>query len=253
MNPITGIIGPNGAGKTYCLQHLSLSPDAAFAQAGADIYFFGSTPRGHLRTIARIWTGLDVSHAEEILGFDPELPLRQLSVGQRQLLICATVLASGRPTLLFDEPFNGLDVDNRSYLRELLVTAAENAAVTLSSQHSQDLAGLVDHVRTVNEHTVSEPISLDELRSKHPVLSGPKGEVAAISADYRLLEETSLGGRVRQVLSGELRPSAADLARTTGVSVSYLAPDELIDLAASSTYAARQEDFLSHLNARSSS
>lgn len=196
MNPTTGIIGPNGAGKTYYLQHLSLSPDAAFAQAGADIYFFGSTPRAHLRTIARIWTGLDVSHAEEILGFDPELSLRQLSVGQRQLLICATVLASSRPTLLFDEPFNGLDVDIRSYLRELLVTAAENAAVTLSSQHSQDLAGLVDRVRTVNEHTVSGPSPWMSCAASIPFSAGLKARLQ----------------RYRQTIAFSRKPASADVS-----------------------------------------
>lgn len=238
--PIVGLIGPNGSGKTTFFRRRSTEPDVAFGQASADIHFFGATPRDHFRVVQRGWQGLDVSEAEKTLGFDPTTPLAKLSVGQRQLVIVGSVVAAGKPVLLLDEPFNGLDAPHRNQVRERLRQAAETAEVWVSSQHSQDLAGLVDAVVVMCDFRAQEPVAMDELRETHPVLSGPAEAVAEVIGNAPVLSDKALGGHRRAVLGSGLSASGRDFAQSRGVDVTYLEASELLDVAVAGALVQKQ-------------
>ncbi|OFO17058.1 hypothetical protein HMPREF3088_01000 [Corynebacterium sp. HMSC22B11] len=259
---IYGVIGPNGAGKTYYLRTLSQNPGTALAQAAPDAALYGATPREYFAIAKTGWSDLDINRAESLLDFPATTPMKSLSLGQRQMVITAAALASGQPTLLFDEPFNGLDVEFRHRLRSMFIDAvtddaAADAAITdggdvvlpnnaapertivLTSQHSQDLAGLVETLIVIHDHEPHGPFDVEQLRTRHPVLRGLTEQVGRIAADLPVFSRKTLGDRSELVLAAPLSASAAQHARTLGVEVSYLNPAELIDLASTSAYIER--------------
>lgn len=236
---IYGVIGPNGAGKTYYLHTLAQLPTAALAKAAPDTQIFGATPREYFHILRTGWDQLDVSHAESLLDFPADTPIKQLSLGQRQLLIAVATLASGKQALLFDEPFNGLDVDHRTILRGMLIDAAESADIVVTSQHSQDLAGLVDTLIVIHNQDAYGPYDVEKLRATHPVLRGPADLVAQVTGP--VLAKKTLGERCEAILAAALSPSNAAHARALGIEVSYLDPTALIDLASTSSYIERSK------------
>lgn len=236
---IYGVIGPNGAGKTYYLHTLAQLPTAALAKAAPDTQIFGATPREYFHILRTGWDQLDVSHAESLLDFPADTPIKQLSLGQRQLLIAVATLASGKQALLFDEPFNGLDVDHRTILRGMLIDAAESADIVVTSQHSQDLAGLVDTLIVIHNQDAYGPYDVEKLRATHPVLRGPADLVAQVTGP--VLAKKTLGERCEAILAAALSPSNAAHARALGIEVSYLDPTALIDLASASSYIERSK------------
>lgn len=236
---IYGVIGPNGAGKTYYLHTLAQLPTAALAKAAPDTQIFGATPREYFHILRTGWDQLDVSHAESLLDFPADTPIKQLSLGQRQLLIAVATLASGKQALLFDEPFNGLDVDHRTILRGMLIDAAESADIVVTSQHSQDLAGLVDTLIVIHNQDAYGPYDVEKLRATHPVLRGPADLVAQVTGP--VLAKKTLGERCDAILAAALSPSNAAHARALGIEVSYLDPTALIDLASTSSYIERSK------------
>lgn len=259
---IYGVIGPNGAGKTYYLRTLSQNPATALAQAAPDTALYGATPREYFAIAKTGWSELDISRAESLLDFPATTPMKSLSLGQRQMVITAAALASGQPTLLFDEPFNGLDVDFRHRLRSMFIDAVSDddavadaatdggdvvpskdavpeRTIVLTSQHSQDLAGLVETLIVLHEHEPHGPFDVEQLRARHPVLRGLTEQVGLIAADLPVFSRKTLGERTELVLAAPLTASAAEHARTLGVEVSYLDLAELIDLASTSAYIER--------------
>ena len=278
---IYGVIGANGAGKTYYLRTLSQNPGTALAQAAPDAALYGATPREYFAIAKTGWSELDISRAESLLDFPATTPMKSLSLGQRQMVITAAALASGQPALLFDEPFNGLDVEFRNRLRSMFIdaiadddvitddvatvtantddadidvvpspdaapptdaapsTTAPERTIVLTSQHSQDLAGLVETLIVIHNHEPHGPFDVEQLRTRHPVLRGMTEQVRLIAAGLPVFSRKTLGERTELVLAAPLSASAAEHARTLGVEVSYLDPAELIDLASTSAYIER--------------
>ena len=240
-----GLIGPNGAGKTTLLRTVAGflpakgsidSSQVAIARTGADILLSGSTVAQHLRAAAHVREGFDVEYAEELLdnlGVDKRCKNRSLSTGQRQLVACATALATRTPVSLFDEPFNGLDAPTRTRLRELIIAhaaATPDWLLVLSSHRAEDLVGLIDQVITVQEGTVNGPIDLESQRPHYPVLSGSTKDVeqALALADALPLHQASLGS-TSKVHAWCPAPFPADTAAAAHVTVSYLDDGKLID------------------------
>jgi energy-coupling factor transport system ATP-binding protein len=74
-------------------------------------------------------------------------PLR-LSFGEQHRVALASVLATGSPVLLLDEPFAGLDVETRSKLLELVAreTARRQGALVIASHDREPFARFVHRV-----------------------------------------------------------------------------------------------------------
>ncbi|WP_018501840.1 branched-chain amino acid ABC transporter permease/ATP-binding protein [Parafrankia discariae] len=161
---IIGLIGPNGAGKTTLIDAIS-----GYADATGSIEFLGRRLDGlrpHQRSrrgLGRTFQGIelydDLSARENVQtgtmadrssgdGATPshvdidrlfailhletvaDAPVRELSVGQRQLVSVARALA-GRPAIvLLDEPAAGLDTTESRWLGERL-RAIRDAGVTI--------------------------------------------------------------------------------------------------------------------------
>jgi len=188
---VTGFVGPNGAGKSTTmrvilgldavdegtalvdgrpyrslrrpLQHVGALLDAGALQSSR-------TGRNHLLWLAHSQglTGKRVDEVIEQVGLQTAARRRAggYSLGMRQRLGIAAALLGDPPTLMLDEPFNGLDPEGVIWIRTLLQSLADEGRAILVSSHLmaelQDTAGhlvVIGRGRLVADTSVAELIA----------------------------------------------------------------------------------------------
>jgi ABC-2 type transport system ATP-binding protein len=223
---VTGFVGPNGAGKSTTMRVI-LGLDAAdaghalicgrpYQRLPRPLCHVGSlldagalqpsrTARNHLRWLARS-QGLSDRRVDAVIeqaGLTAAGRRRAggYSLGMRQRLGIAAALLGDPPTLMLDEPFNGMDPEGiiwmRGFLRSL---AAQGRAVLVSSHLMSELQDTADHL----------------------VVAG-HGRVIAEASVARLLA-TAAGGRVTVRTAA---PSAELVLVDAGGTVIRTGPDTL--------------------------
>ena len=220
---ILGYIGPNGAGKTTTLKVLA---GTLFPTAG-EVRVLGHVPwrreRDFLRKISFIMSGRglleeitwdlpvqdgfllvrdlyglpegEFRHSlEELVGLFGlrellEVPLRQLSHGQRARVELAAALLWRPRLLLLDEPTLGLDILSQAALREFVRDYVERtgAACIVTSHYMRDIEDLAHRVLLLDRGEI--------------VAQGPPGELARRLSGIRRLRVVF----EREVPEGELR------------------------------------------------
>jgi ABC-2 type transport system ATP-binding protein len=152
------------------------------------------------------------------------------SLGMGQRLGIASALLGDPPTLILDEPVNGLDPEGIRWVRELLRgLAAEGRTVFLSSHLMSEMALTADHVIVVGRGRLIADTSVEELvrdagttrvlvrspdaQRLRSALAGPDVTVSSTQAD--VLEVTGL-------------PAAriGDAARDLGIALHELTPQQ---------------------------
>jgi ABC-2 type transport system ATP-binding protein len=223
---VTGFVGPNGAGKSTTMRViLGLdAADAGQALVGGRPYrslrdplrHVGSlldaaalqpsrTARNHLLWLAHS-QGLTARRVDEVLdhaGLQAAAGRRAggFSLGMRQRLGIAAALLGDPPTLMLDEPFNGMDPEGIVWMRRFMrALAAEGRAVLVSSHLMSELQDAADHV----------------------VVAG-RGKVIADASVARLLAAAS-DGRVTVRTSAA---AASTVLAEAGGTVTLTAPDTL--------------------------
>src|SRR6478752_7396669 len=185
---VTGFVGPNGAGKSttmrailgldaldegtalvggrpYRTLHRPLQHVGALLDAGA--LQASRTGRNHLLWLAHSQglTGQRVDQVVEQVGLQSAAGRRAggYSLGMRQRLGIAAALLGDPPTLILDEPFNGLDPEGIVWMRGFLRGLAADGRAILVSSHLmselQDTAGhlvVVGRGRVVADTTVAD-------------------------------------------------------------------------------------------------
>ncbi|WPF66593.1 MULTISPECIES: ATP-binding cassette domain-containing protein [unclassified Corynebacterium] len=215
---VHGLIGPNGSGKTTLLRTIAgLTPlrsgsrdvsAAAMSMTGNDISFAGERLYHHFSAAALVHPEFDHALAERLLeplDLTPHSSTRKLSVGGRQLAAVSTTLASRAPLMLLDEPFTGLDVTAREGLRAALLGLIQGSpllTIIITSHRAEDLAGLVEDATPIHRGHLGGTYSLDDLRARFPILSGPTTEVRQAAGSLPVLREQTLGNLTRLTLSG---------------------------------------------------
>ena len=187
---ILGIIGPNGAGKTTLLECMvgQLAIDAGTVESGPDSAFFylpdgiapwpAQTVRWALDFVIGFMNGRSEALADTIrdLSLAPFLDQRigTLSKGQRKRALLAIGLLTPQPILVFDEPFDGLDLrqtrDVAAMLRRL--TAAGRTFV-LSIHQIADAATVCDRFVLLSAGRVCGQGTLDELAVRAGIPASP--------------------------------------------------------------------------------
>jgi ABC-2 type transport system ATP-binding protein len=186
---VTGFVGPNGAGKSTTMRViLGLdAPDAGDALVDGRPYRTlpipmrhvgslldaaalqpGRTARNHLLWLAHS-QDLGARRVDQVLD---RVGLRSVarrsaggfSLGMRQRLGIAAAMLGDPPTLMFDEPFNGMDPEGiiwmRHFLRDL---AAEGRAVLVASHLMSELQDTADHLVVVGRGKVIADATVAEL------------------------------------------------------------------------------------------
>jgi ABC-2 type transport system ATP-binding protein len=207
---VTGFVGPNGAGKSTTLRViLGLdAPDEGTALVGGRPYRTLRTPllhvgalldatavhparraRDHLAWMAQSngIPGARVDEVLELVGLTSAARRRAggLSLGMLQRLGIAGAVLGDAPTLLFDEPVNGLDPDGIRWIRGFLRSlAAEGRAVLVSSHLMSELEDTADHLVVIGRGRLIADTSVRDLvaaASKDQILLRTPGRSEAMT------------------------------------------------------------------------
>ncbi|HPE15490.1 MAG TPA: ATP-binding cassette domain-containing protein [Oscillospiraceae bacterium] len=152
---ITCLLGPSGCGKTTLLRILAglQKPDAGTICAPPAALLFQEDRLFPWRTaLQNIADVLPPERQREAAAWLEKMELSAeagsypaaLSGGMRRRVALARALALGRPLLLLDEPFTGMDEALRERLSPLL--RESGASVLLVTHDEEEIRALADHL-----------------------------------------------------------------------------------------------------------
>jgi len=178
----TALIGRTGSGKTSLMQALMrmvyvrdgdirISNRSIFEMDVRELrklfgvvpqspYLFAGTIRSNLDRVGRISTEiLEKSMMSVGLPFPLDQAVTEgggnFSVGERQLICLARVIAAERSIVLMDEPTSGLDPETDARISEILRTALKDKTV-LTIAHRQESLGNYDRIIEMQNGRVEE-------------------------------------------------------------------------------------------------
>lgn len=196
---LVGYIGPNGAGKSTTIKILS----GILVPNGGDVKVFGKTPWQHrIETVrqlgvvfgqrTQLWWDLPVIESFELLKdiyhvsdqsyqkalnslIDAlelsklcDVPVRQLSLGQRMRCDLAASLLHSPKILFLDEPTIGLDAVSKLAVRDFILHLNKEHRVTilLTTHDMDDIESLCNRVILLNEGKIFLDGTLEDLRKE---------------------------------------------------------------------------------------
>lgn len=229
---VTGFLGPNGAGKSTTMrmilgldaptsgtatvggrplaaQPVPLRAVGALLDAGAVLP--GRSARHHLLALAAsngFARGRVDAVLEEVgLSDVARRPAGTYSLGMKQRLGIAGALLGDPPTLVLDEPLNGLDPEGIVWIRRLMRRmAAEGRAVMMSSHLMSEVELTVDHLVVVGRGRLIADTGTAEF------LASCSGREVIV----RTARTVAFGGRLAAA-GGTVRPDGEDGLVVTGL------------------------------------
>lgn len=196
---LVGFIGPNGAGKSTTVKILS----GILVPNGGTVKVMGKTPwENRIETVkqlgvvfgqrTQLWWDLPVIESFELLKdiykiSDKEykstleylidtfelsklfnVPVRQLSLGQRMRCDIAASLLHSPKILFLDEPTIGLDAVSKLSVRDFILrlNKERNVTILLTTHDMDDIESLCKRVLVLNEGKIFLDGALEALRKK---------------------------------------------------------------------------------------
>lgn len=160
---ITGLVAPNGTGKSTLINIIlnNLTPQVGFVEYDglryknerdivrlhkkicafpdqSDLFSF-MTGRDHLKLYANLWDNSKISVDEIVnklnMNAYVDHKVETYSLGMKQRLCFAMVVAADTPVMLLDEVMNGLDPQNVSLISKVLVDLKEKKKTIIMASH----------------------------------------------------------------------------------------------------------------------
>jgi ABC-2 type transport system ATP-binding protein len=248
-----GFLGPNGAGKTTTIRLLL---GFLRATAGRAVLFgldaFDDAPRIHERLA---YVGSEPSYLPELTGaqqldylarlrglparawapmaerfeFDPTVPIRKLSRGNRQKIGVIAAFMGDEPLIVLDEPTSGLDpLMQREFLAVVADVRAEGRTVFLSSHNLIEVERACDRVAIIRDGRIVDVSTVGQLlgshwRSVNLVLARPP---EPHEFDLPSVEIAAMTGReVHLMVRGDMNPLLARIASHDVADIAITTPD----------------------------
>ena len=197
---IIGYIGMNGAGKSTTIKCLTgiLVPSAGSVEVAGLVphrqrvknsrnigVVFGQKsqlwwdvpPRATYDVLRTIW-GLSstqyrkqITILNELLELSPfiDVPVRQLSLGQRMRADLAAALLHDPPILFLDEPTIGMDFDSKDRFRRFIarINQERNVTVFLATHDLEDINKLASRLLIIDNGTLVYEGSIAEVKQRY--------------------------------------------------------------------------------------
>ncbi|GAB2980403.1 ABC transporter ATP-binding protein [Actinotalea caeni] len=229
---VTGFLGPNGAGKSTTMRMIVglARPTSGSARVNGHAYADlraplqevgvmldgrtvhpGRTAWGHLMGLARTH-GIGRARVQQVIELAGLTSVARrrvggFSLGMTQRLGIAAALLGDPPTVVLDEPVNGLDPDGVLWIRGLLRSLADDGrTVFLSSHLMSELAAVANRVVVIGRGVLLADDDIDALVTR----SARDGVVRVRSAEPERL------GRALAAAGATVRPVDGDLLEVTG-------------------------------------
>lgn len=196
---IIGFIGPNGAGKSTTIKMMT----GIMHPTSGEIYIGGLSPQRDRKEVVkgigvvfgqrsqlywdlrlgesfellkRIYRIPDKQYQETLeelnsvlaLGDLVDIPVRQLSLGQRMRGEIAAAMIHSPDILFLDEPTIGLDIDAKQGIREFILemNRRRGTTVILTSHDLEDVMKLCSRLIVINKGVIVEDGPLEEIVSR---------------------------------------------------------------------------------------
>jgi len=168
-NVVSGFLGQNGIGKTTLFKILSGELEALEGSILWNGQELKGTDVGILKTDPFFYPYMRGSeYLELVLGALSQkvndyadllgLPLDELidnySTGMRKKIAFVAIICQGRPVLILDEPFNGVDLEGNEIMKAILQREQEGKIIICSSHILEALTDCADLVLFVKKHFV---------------------------------------------------------------------------------------------------
>jgi ABC-2 type transport system ATP-binding protein len=189
---VTGFLGPNGSGKSTTMRMVmgldfptsgsALVNGRPYAELRSPLrevgalldaraFHPGRSARGHLRWLAAA-NDIPAGRVEEVLelvGLSAVAGRRAgtFSLGMGQRLGIAAALLGDPPTLLFDEPVNGLDPEGIRWVRHLLRRlAGEGRTVFVSSHLIAEMSLTAERLVVIGRGTLIDQTTVEAFTAR---------------------------------------------------------------------------------------
>lgn len=224
---VYGLIGRNGAGKTTLLRALAGqlrvhgeifydgkpvwdNPEVLdrLILTGSDVPWPDFTVKRLMRVAATRFRTWDQAYADRLVAdfeLDTSKSLSELSRGQKSLANIVIGLASQCPITFLDEPYLGLDVQNREMFYHRLLADVERNPRTLiiSTHHIDDASRVLDAVILLDQGRITGVGELEEFTERVAILSGSatavESQLAAMACDASAVLTDATSGGIRRV------------------------------------------------------
>lgn len=182
---ITCIVAPNGTGKTTFFKlianvlpmkngNITINSKSfenrvefnrgLFFLENAEQLFQNLTAYENLKFISKLWNDQsDINKIVDFVGITKykDKKLKFLSLGMKQKVLIAASIASGADFIIFDEPLNGLDIENIENISNIfLELKKEGKTLLLSSHNIFETSKICDNIFFLVEGSLKET-SLD--------------------------------------------------------------------------------------------
>ncbi|EJR91841.1 ATP-binding cassette domain-containing protein [Bacillus cereus] len=175
-NSLIAIVGPNGAGKTTLIEIL-----ADIKGKEMDLPLRKVKKIVYLNQNYLVYEYLKVNEYVKLISYINKLSnqfvntliddfkvlgieqfwntkIKDLSLGQKQKVLVMTGLMSNPEILLFDEPFNGLDITSYEYVLQLFRKYQQEFSIVFSTHEVEGLSTICDSVLLLKEGKVKKQL-----------------------------------------------------------------------------------------------
>lgn len=160
---ILGILGLNGAGKSTLLNLIAgflpsehgtiyfqneVLGQQSIAMLETHNYFYPHlTAQEYLHIFVNDGQMVDLQSWAEMLDIPLTQEIEGFSTGMKKKLALLSILILDRPIMIFDEPFNGLDLESSFLLKEIIAKLKEKGKIIILTSHIlETLTGICDKI-----------------------------------------------------------------------------------------------------------
>ncbi|MDI9879662.1 ABC transporter ATP-binding protein [Flectobacillus longus] len=184
---ILGILGLNGAGKSTLLnsiagflplqqgiiqfQHEQLNIKSIAMLETHNYFYPHLTAQEYLHIFFKNGQMVDLQSWAEMLDIPLNQEIEDFSTGMKKKLALLSILILDRPVMIFDEPFNGLDLESSFLLKEIILKLkAKGKIILLTSHILETLTGVCDKILWLKKGSVANVFEHDSFENIEKIL-----------------------------------------------------------------------------------